>query len=86
MWSVSSRDVAREVMSEVDGAVASFEPSIRFHTLGETTVGFTVILRAREYVDQYLIRHEFVKRLRARYEAEGIVAAPDRTLAAQARA
>jgi hypothetical protein len=41
-----------------------------------------VILRAREFVDQYLIKHEFVKRLHARFNQEGIVIPfPIRTLA-----
>ena len=32
-----------------------------------------MILRAKEFVDQYLIKHEFIKRLHKRYMAEGIV-------------
>jgi hypothetical protein len=32
-----------------------------------------VILRAKEFVDQYLIKHEFIKRLHERYAREGIV-------------
>jgi hypothetical protein len=31
-----------------------------------------VILRAQEFVDQHLIKHEFVKRLHRRFAAEGI--------------
>jgi small-conductance mechanosensitive channel len=37
------------------------------------SVNFTVILRAREFVDQYLIKHEFVKRLHTRFNEERIV-------------
>ena len=65
-------DVARDVMHTVPGAVSTFEPFIRFHTLGDPGIGFSVILRAREFVDQHLIKHEFVKRLHRRYAAEGI--------------
>lgn len=65
-------EVAREVMKSVPGAVPEFEPFIRFHTFGESGVNFTVILRAKTFVDQYLIRHEFVKRLHRRYAQEGI--------------
>lgn len=75
-------DVAREVMQQVTGGVPEFEPFIRYHTFGESSVDFTVILRAREYVDQYLVKHEFVKRLHARFEREGIVIPfPIRTIA-----
>jgi small-conductance mechanosensitive channel len=66
-------EVGRSVMQEVTGAVAEFEPFIRYHTLGDSSINFTVILRAREFVDQYLIKHEFIKRLHARFDQEGIV-------------
>jgi small-conductance mechanosensitive channel len=66
-------DVGREVMSSVPGGVAEFEPFVRFHTFGESSVDFTMILRARQFVDQYLVKHEFIKRLHARFDAEGIV-------------
>lgn len=65
-------DVGRDVMRTVPGGVSSFEPFVRFHTLGDPGIGFTVTLRAREFVDQHLIRHEFVKRLNRRYVNEGI--------------
>lgn len=63
---------AAEVHREVPGGVAEFPPLVRFNLLGETSVRFTVILRAREFVDQFLIKHEFVKRLQARFAAEGL--------------
>ena len=74
-------DVARDVMRTVPGAVAQFEPFIRYHTFGESSIDFTVILRASEFVDQYLVKHEFVKRLHQRYRQEGItIPFPIRTL------
>jgi len=66
-------EVGKEVMEKVSGGVEHFEPFIRFHSFKDSGVGFTVILRAKEYVDQYLIKHEFVKRLHARYAKEGII-------------
>lgn len=74
-------DVAREVMRATPGGVDTFEPFIRYHTFGESSIDFTVILRAREFVDQYLIKHEFVKRLHERYRQERItIPFPIRTL------
>jgi small-conductance mechanosensitive channel len=32
-----------------------------------------VILRGKEFTDQSLIKHEFIKRIRKRYQKEGIV-------------
>jgi small-conductance mechanosensitive channel len=65
-------EVGRGVMREVQGGVPEFEPFIRYHTFADFSINFTVILRAKEYVDQYLIKHEFVKRLHKRYAEEGI--------------
>jgi len=75
-------EVGRSVMQEVTGAVPDFEPFVRYHTFGDSSINFTVILRAREFVDQYLIKHEFIKRLHARFDQEGIVIPfPIRTIA-----
>jgi small-conductance mechanosensitive channel len=66
-------EVAKEVMKELPGGVPEFDPFIRYHTFGDFSINFTVILRAKEFVDQYLIKHEFIKRLHERFAEEGIV-------------
>jgi small-conductance mechanosensitive channel len=76
-----TREVGKEVMQAVTGGVPEFEPFVRYHTFADSSIGFTVILRARQFVDQFLVKHEFVKRLQARYAKEGIVIPfPIRTL------
>jgi small-conductance mechanosensitive channel len=65
-------EVARQIMEEVPGSVPSFEPLMRYHKFGDSSVDFTVTLRAKEFTDQDLIKHEFIKRLHERYENEGI--------------
>jgi small-conductance mechanosensitive channel len=65
-------EVAKEILQEVEGGVKGFEPFIRYHTFSDFSINFTVILRAKEYVDRYLIIHEFIKRLHRRYRIEGI--------------
>lgn len=65
-------EVAREVMASVEGSVPGFEPILRFTDFADSSVRFKVTLRAREFADQYLIKHEFIKRLHQRYRAEGI--------------
>jgi len=65
-------EVAKEVMREVPGGVPEFEPFVRYHSFGEFSINFTVILRAKGYTDQFLIKHEFIKRLYRRYREEGI--------------
>lgn len=66
-------EVAKEVMKDVPGGVLGFEPFIRYHTFGDFSVDFTVILRAKEFVDQYLIKDQFIERLHERYAREGII-------------
>ena len=65
-------EVAKQVMKEVQGGVPEFEPFIRYHTFADFSINFTVILRAKEFVDQYLIKHEFIKRLHKTYSEKGI--------------
>lgn len=66
-------EVAKEILKSIPGGITNFEPFIRYHTFGDFSINFTVILRVREFVDQYLIKHEFVKKLHERYKKEGIV-------------
>jgi small-conductance mechanosensitive channel len=65
-------EVATEVLREIDGGVSDFRPFIRFHTFSEYSVVFTVIMRVKEIVNQFLVTHEFIKRLHRRYRDEGI--------------
>jgi len=74
-------DVAKEVMREVQGGVPTFEPGIRFHTFADTGIKFNVNLRAQQFTDQYLIKHEFIKRIQKKYKEEGIeIPYPMRTI------
>ncbi|MCK5306404.1 MAG: mechanosensitive ion channel family protein [Candidatus Omnitrophica bacterium] len=66
-------EVGEEVLKEVQGGVAGFKPFIRYHTFNDFSIDFSVILRAKEFVDNYMIKHEFIKRLHERYNKEGIV-------------
>ncbi len=65
-------DVARQIQKTVDGAVKDFEPLIRYHTFADSNINFTVILRVKEFVNKYLIKHEFIKALKERYDKEKI--------------
>ncbi|KPK89002.1 hypothetical protein AMJ80_10375 [bacterium SM23_31] len=66
-------EIAKEVMREVDGGISEFDPFIRYHTFADFSINFSVILRTKEYVNQYIIKHEFIKRLHKRFNKEGIV-------------
>jgi small-conductance mechanosensitive channel len=66
-------EIARETMKEIPEGVADFEPSVRWMGYGESSVNLTVVLRARQFTDQYPVRNAFIKKLHKRYRAEGII-------------
>jgi small-conductance mechanosensitive channel len=66
-------EVAAAVMKETSGGVPAFEPFIRYHTFDSSSINFSVIMQARTFADQYLIKHEFIKQLQRRFGTEGIV-------------
>ncbi|MCX7995516.1 MAG: mechanosensitive ion channel family protein [candidate division WOR-3 bacterium] len=74
-------EVARETLREVPGGVKNFEPLVRYHTFGEFSVQFSVILQVEEFASQFIIKHEFIKRLHRRFKAENIkIPYPIRTI------
>ena len=62
--------VARGLMDEM--GMNKFEPLVRFQSFGDFSINFLVIMRAKEFADQYLMTHEFIKRLHRRFREEGI--------------
>jgi small-conductance mechanosensitive channel len=65
-------EVAKEVTQTVIGSVKAFDPVVRFHTLADSSVNFVVVLRVEQFTDQGLVKHEFVKRVYARFAQEHI--------------
>ncbi|MBN2298485.1 MAG: mechanosensitive ion channel family protein [Deltaproteobacteria bacterium] len=75
-----TKEVAVETMRDI-AHITSFEPLIRFHTFNDFSIDFTVIMRAGEVINLYLVQHEFIKRLHKRYAMEKIeIPFPIRTL------
>lgn len=74
-------EVGREIMRELDSAVTEHEPKVRFHTFGESSINFRVILRITEFAEQYYVASEFIKRLHKRFKEENIeIPFPIRTI------
>ncbi len=74
-------ETARDIQRTVPGAVENHEPNIRFHTFDASSINFAVNLRARRFTDGFLIKHEFIKALRKRYQVENItIPYPTRTV------
>lgn len=64
--------VAREVADEVVGGVPDQDPLVRFNTFNDSSIRFTMVLHAQSFGDQFLVRHEFVKRFTAAMRAAAI--------------
>lgn len=65
-------EVARNILSQVEGAQPEFDPLCNFHTFADSSINFTVVLRAKQYVNNFVLKSEFIKALHARYAQENI--------------
>ncbi len=67
-----TREVAAEVVRSVPEAEPDWPPLVRFHTFGDSSVNFALVFRVKQFVDRGVVIHELVKRLKTRYDREGI--------------
>lgn len=65
-------EVANDVQASVEGARRGHQPRIRYNEFGDSAINFKVVLSVDEFYDSYEITHQFVKRLKRRYNEEGI--------------
>lgn len=65
-------EVAAGVREEVDVAVDEFDPVVWFTTFGESNIDFLVIMQAEDRLGTFIVKHELIKRLRTRFDGEGI--------------
>jgi small-conductance mechanosensitive channel len=65
-------EVAKEVQKTVEGADPSFEPVVRYSAFTELGITLNTTLKVLNPDSQFIIRHEFIKRLKKAYEREGI--------------
>jgi len=65
-------EVATEMLARLEAGIPDKPPVIRYNQLGESGVGFSAILRVKDYDSQFIVRHEFLKALVERFRMEGI--------------
>jgi len=65
-------DVGKIILRSVEGGVESHKPIVRFKSFGESSIDFAVLLKAKEYVSQFAIKHEYIKAIHKRFQEEGI--------------
>ncbi|MBR6012860.1 MAG: mechanosensitive ion channel family protein [Selenomonadaceae bacterium] len=84
-------EVAREMMIKVDGYEPNFDsegvdrnplaPYLRYNAFGDSSINFNIFMRVTNFKNQALLKHEFIKKLKRRFSAEGInIPYPTRTL------
>lgn len=66
-------EVARDILNSHKWGVGSYETFVLFHTFADSSINFTVMLRAQEYFNRFFIKSAFIKALHKRYAQEGIV-------------
>jgi small-conductance mechanosensitive channel len=67
-----SLEVAREVVKELDEAVKTFEPIFRYDEFGDSNINFWIWLQALDRMASFRLKSELIKRLKARFDREGI--------------
>lgn len=73
--------VAEEIMKHTPGAVKGFKPSVGYAEFADTYLKMSVSMRGEKFSDQYLIKHEFIKKLHEHFLKEGInITAPVKPL------
>lgn len=65
-------EVAREAVEEATRRKLDEEPRTYYQSFGEFSLNLVVFVRVRDYFEQYRVRHLFMKKLIARFRAEGI--------------
>jgi len=66
-------DVAQSVRSTMKEADKDFEPWIRWDEFGDSSINFTLVMGAMDYLAKFAVISELVQRLHERFNQEGIV-------------
>ena len=65
-------EVAKEIQENTKGAVKNFEPGFRYREFGDSNINFITILRVENPMDRFVVRNEFIKALKERFDKEKI--------------
>lgn len=65
-------EVAREIQKKIPGAVKDYVPIFRYREFGDSNINFIIVLRVQEPIARFVIRNEFIKALKERFDKEKI--------------
>jgi small-conductance mechanosensitive channel len=66
-------EVARDILAHHEWGVTEHTTFVLSHTFHNSSINFTVMLHAKEYVNRFWVKSAFIKALHKRYKAQGIV-------------
>ena len=66
------KESTKEVIHRLPEGVKSFEPLIRFHSFGSSSLRVQIVARVTHVSYQSLVRHEIIKEILNRFKKEGI--------------
>lgn len=65
-------EVAREILISHEWGVDNYKTFVVYTAFGDSSINFTVMLRAKEYFNRFWVKSAFIKALHRRYATEGI--------------
>ena len=65
-------EVAKHIQQSVEGAVKDFEPLFRYKEFGDSNINFIAVLGIAEPMKRFVVRNEFIKALKERFDKENI--------------
>lgn len=63
---------AINVQHQLYGEDFIFQPIVRFRSFGDSSIDFIVIMKSKNYTDQFLIIDQFIRKIHARFHKEGV--------------
>jgi len=77
-------EVGDQTLDQVQDGSRVDPTQVRYRAFGDSSIDFDVLLSVTAFTDQFVVRHEFIKRLHARFGEEGIeIPFPIRTIVMQ---
>lgn len=84
-------EIARELQIKIDGYEPQIDsngvdhnklaPTVRFQKFNDSSIDFNAVMHVQKFTNQYVLKHEFIKAITARYREENInIPFPIRTL------
>jgi small-conductance mechanosensitive channel len=65
-------EVAKNIQQTFPGAVKDFEPQFRYREFGDSNINFIAVIRVEEPMKRFVVRNEFIKTLKERFDKECI--------------